>query len=286
MSVVSFDEIHNGRGGGDELSTDGKMVSRYARVFRVVTDSATDETAVILAHASCPKVGSLYPWDDSAYCQRVRPRQESFAKLVWIVTCSYSSERELTENPLSEPAAISWSTANYTRPYFKDKDGNAILNAASFYFDPPVEGDDSRWGANVRKNVAAVPEWLGAYKDAINSTAFVLDGYGVGVRMAKLSGIEISEWQERNDVPFRVLTMRIDTNEKTWIKETLNDGLYEIAAAGEQPRKMTDKDGPEVTEPWPLDADGKQIANPTPANVTYISSSIYNELDFNVLPLT
>ncbi|KKL58346.1 hypothetical protein LCGC14_2226320, partial [marine sediment metagenome] len=41
-----------------------------------------------------------------------------------------------------------------------------------------------------------------------------------------------------------------------------------------------------VTEPWPLDADGKQIANPTPANVTYISSSIYNELDFNVLPLT
>lgn len=286
MSLISFKEIHNGRDGGDELSSDGKQVSRYTRVFRGLTDSNTDQATVILGSSLCPNVGSAYPWDGRAYCRRVRPRQESFSKTVWITTCAYSSERELEEDPLNEPAAISWSTANYTRPYYMDKDGQAILTAAGFYFDPPVEGDDSRWGANVSKNVARVPGWLGAYKNAINSTTFSCDGYPVGALKGKLSGIEISEKQTRNDVTFRVLTMRIDINEGTWIEETLNAGLYEIATPGEQPRKMTDKDGQEVTEPWPLDAAGAQITNPTPSNATYISSSIYNELNFNVLPLS
>ena len=285
MSVVSFDEIHNGRDGGDELSTDGRMVSRYTRVFRVITDSALDEASVILTHASCPKVGSIYQSDSLAFCRRVRPRQESFSKLVWIVTAAYSTERELEVDPLNESAAISWSTVNYTRPYFKNIDGTAILNTAGFYFDPPIEGDDSRWGANVRKNVAGVPGWLGVYRGAINLDVFVLDGFPVRNQVARLSGMEISEWQQRNEVWFRVLTMRIDIDEDTWIKQTLNDGLYEIAAPGEKPKKMTDKDGQEGTEPWPLDADGKQIANPTPANVISVPSSIYKILPFSALPL-
>ncbi len=163
---------------------------------------------------------------------------------------------------------------------------SVVQAAAGFYFDPSVEGYDSRWGANVTKNVIAVPVWLGGYRGAVNTDAFSLDGYAVGVRMARLSAITLSKWQERNGVRFRILTMRIDLDEDTWVKQTLNDGLYEIAAPGETATKMGDGHEQEVTEPWPLDAAGKQIAKPTPANVTYISSRIYKEGPFSVLPLT
>jgi len=289
MSVISFDEIHNGRDGEDQLSSDGKQISRYTRVFRAATNDATDEAATILIVAACPNVGALYPGDPRAYCQRVQPRNESFSKLVWIVTCSYSTERELAENPLDDPAKISWSTSQYTRPYFKHAAGpnkdEMIQNTAGYYFDPPVEGDDARWGANVQKNVAAVPGWIGQYKHAINDAAFTLDGYPVGVRMAKISGIDISEPQERNDIAFRVLSMRIDLNEDTWIKLVLNDGFYEVDPNDPTKRiQITDNLGSKTTESWPLDEDGHKITNPMPSNAICVDCYLYRELSFVDLP--
>ena len=289
MSVVSFDEIHNGRDGGDELLSGGQMVSRYTRVFRAITNSATDEASVILAHASCPKVGSLYASDSLAYCQRVRPRNESFAKIVWIVTASYSTEREITENPLNDPADVDWDTAFYTRIATHHRAGpnagNAIVNAAYDPFDPAVEADDSRWGANVIKNVAGVPSWIGAYgRDggAVNTDVFVVDGYTVGIRMAKISGIRISKWQERNGIRYRVLTMRIDIDEGTWIKQILNDGMRVRAGT-----KCKDADEQPVTEPALLLSSGAQAAFPaTLAQINYIDAYAYYELPFSALPLT
>lgn len=286
MSVVSFDEIHNGRDGGDELSSDGRMVSRYTRVFRAITDSATDEAAQILSYASCPKVGSAYPQDPLAYCRRVRPRQESFAKIVWIVTAAYSSERELEEDPLNEPAAISWSTASYIRSVYRHRAGpnvgKLIVNAAIMPPNPPIEDDDSHFGANVRKNVPGVPAWLGAYRNAINSTAFLLDGYAVGARMAKMNAIEVSEWQERNDVPFKVLTMRIDLNEETWVRVIQNDGMVDINGD-----TCKDNEGQPVTEPTPLTAAGAQLPWPIVlADVNFYYAYTCYELNFNLLPLT
>lgn len=286
MSVVSFDEIHDGRDGGDELQRDGRMISRYTRVFRAITDSATDEAAVVLAYADCPRVGSIYTPDPRAYCQRVRPRQESFAKIVWIVTASYSSERELEEDPLNEPAAISWSTASYTRPVYKHRAGpNAgklIVNAANRPPNPPIEDDDSHWGANVRKNVISVPAWLGAYRNAINSTAFFLDGYAFGARMAKMNAMEVSEWQERNGVNFKVLTMRIDLNEETWVRSMQNDGMEDING-----KPCEDDKGQPVTEPTPLTAAGMQLPWPIVlANVNFYDAYTCYERNFKLLPLT
>ena len=296
MSVISFKEIHNGRDGADEVGSDGKRVTRYTRVFRAVTDSNTDDADTVGAHDDCPKLLDAHPQNSWATCRRVRPRNESFSKVVWIVTCAYSTaafssdELEPIGNPLLERANIDWSTAFYTRPCIYNlagpNEGKAVMNAAARPFDPPVEADDSRWGANVTKNVAGVPSWLGAYGrkgGAVNSDAFKLDGYPVGVRMAKISGITISKWQERNGIAYQVLIMRIDLDEDTWVKSILNDGFY--TKDGDPCVDETGKNP--VTEPAMLKADGTQLPYPVaPASINYISVYPYYELPFSVLPLT
>jgi hypothetical protein len=207
---------------------------------------------------------------------------------VWIVTCAYSSaplasdEIEWESNPLNERADVTWDAQQYTRPYFADKDGNAIVNAARRYFDPPVEGDDSRLVVTVRKNVVQVPTWVLSFRNSINDRPFQVDGVAVATRCAKMAGIALTNQQERNGVSFRVLTFTLHLDEDTWIKKILNDGYSTRDGA-----KCKDKDGVEVTEPAMLAADGTQLAFPVnPTLINFISASIYKEKNFNLLPLS
>ncbi len=90
MAVTSFKEIHNSRDGGDEI-TRGTTVRRHTRVFRAVTDDPDDDYTVVLAHADCPEEGEVHNNDSAAWAQRRRARNESFSKMVWIVTVNYST---------------------------------------------------------------------------------------------------------------------------------------------------------------------------------------------------
>jgi hypothetical protein len=286
MSVASVAEIQDGRDGGITLSLDGKTVRQYTRVFRAITTSNYDNAATILSDYRFPIVGAYYPNDVLAFCRSIRPRQMARSKLIWIVTATYSTERQIVENPLADPAEISWATESRTRPYFQDRSGDAILNAAGFYFDPPIEGDDSRWVATVKKNLGGVPSWILSYRDAINNAVTYIDGVTVQAYKAKLSNVTIGKWEERNNILYRPLTMKIALNNDTWRRQTLNDGFYELASPGADPTPVLDTNGDPVTSPWPLDAAGKMIAKPTPANAIFITSQLYQEKDFSVLPLT
>lgn len=310
MGVTSIKEIHSGRDGAEELGRDDQEVRRYTRVFRVTTGSNYDGWYVISGSPSLPVIGAVYPSDPEAYCRRRRGRNESFSKQVWIVTCAYSTEKELEENPLNEPAEIEWDTEQFQRPYVKDKDGEGIVNSAGDAFDPAVDGDDSRWMATVQKNVAAVPTWLLEYRDAVNEDevtkdnpegTFEFDGLTIYPNEAKMQAIRISKWQERNDVNYRVLTMRIqfkyderqhgvaedDAVFKGWSRQTLDIGLRRKDPDDATKRiKCLDDEGREATSPMRLDGAGAQQADPTPANAKYITDDIYQRQPFAVLPLT
>ena len=285
MAIASVKEIHDGRDGGVTMSLDGKTVKQYTRIWRVITTSPYDNAAIILRDSRFKIVGATYPGDGLAFARSVRPRQSGRTKLVWLVTATYSTERKIVVNPLMDPADITWSTDSRTKAFYKDKDGKAILNAAGFYFDPPVEDDDSRWIATVKKNVDGAPSWFIGSRNAINDRIFYLDGWKLGKWWAKMMGITIGSWQERNDIAYRVLTMRIAVDEDSWIKETLNDGFYELKTPGADPTHILDADGDPVTSPWPLDEAGKMIAKPTPDNATFISSKTCKERNFKELPL-
>ena len=285
MSVVSVDEIHTGRDGDDEVSQK-KGVRRYTRVYRVVTNANTDGANVVLAIA--PKLGSVYPSDFRAFCRRRRARNESFSKRVWIVTIAYSTERELQENPLADPAETEWGTEQFQRPVFKNKANQAILNTAGDPPDPPAQRDDSRITAVTTKNLAVVPAWILTYRDAVNDAEFQLDGITIPKGIAKIQAVRVSKWQERNDIRFRVVTITMhfaQTEDVDWPITFLDQGFRE-KIAGEMFRILDDGDGQEVTAPVPLDGAGAKLANPTPANAHFNEEYVYDLLPFNVLPLT
>jgi len=294
MSVDTFNEIHRGRDGADEFSGQ-KTVTRYTRVFRATTTSNTDEAVAVKGHSSCPRIGSIYPEDIRAKCRRVRARNESFSKRVWLVTANYSTEFEAEENPLDDPVVIEWTTEQFQRPFHKDIHGEAILNTAGDHFDPDVEGDDSRWAANISLNVPGVPGWLRGYRDAINKASFVIDGQTVSKHKGKVQAIRIGKRQERNDVAYRplnlILHIKDEDDDETWVLDLLNHGFYQWkplpgAGGGSIRVKCVDGEGDPVIIPVPLTLAGLQIPDPSPENplIHFVKSEIYKPKDFTVLP--
>ena len=187
---------------------------------------------------------------------------------------------------MDDPAQFTWDTEEYQRVFYKDRDGEAILNAAGDPFDPPVEGDDSRLTVNIQANLANIPVWWASYRDAVNSAAIVIDGYPVDAGNAKIKRMSLGDAQERSGIAFRLLTVAIQIDEDNgWALEILNQGLRCVDPDDSDKRiKCRDEDGDEVVAPVQLDADGEQIETPTPATATYIEADIYNEKDFTVFP--
>lgn len=280
MSVTSFLEIHDGRDGADDVR--GRTaVRRYTRVFRATTNDDFDDANTVVAHVSCPRLGTVYPTDIGAWCKG--RRANSINKRLWIVTATYSSEREMEEDPAADPPQFTWSTQQFQRIYVKDRNGKAIVNSAGDPYDPPVEGDDSRVSCTVSLNVASVPSWVLTYKDAVNSAAFTIDGISVNAGSAKVQSINIGPVQSRNDISFRQLSLTL-TFAASFAAEVLDAGFnYKDDA---ERKKITLADGNEPTAPVLLDGSGAVLANPTLDNAVYNSHDIYTEMDFSALPLS
>ncbi len=279
MSVTSFLEIHDGRDGADDVR--GRTaVRRYTRVFRATTNDDFDDANTVVAHASCPRLGTVYPNDIGAWCKG--RRANSINKRLWIVTATYSSEREMEEDPAADPPQFTWSTQQFQKPFAKDRNGKAIVNSAGDPYDPPVEGDDSRWSCTVTRNVASVPTWLLGYKDAVNSAAFTIDGISVNAGAAKLQSINIGPLQTRNDISFRQLSLTI-TFAESFDAEVLDAGFH--YKDDDDRKAITLADGSYPTAPVLLDGAGAVLANPNQDNAVYNTHEIYQEKSFSVLPL-
>ncbi|MFN9291312.1 MAG: hypothetical protein ACK6EB_24840, partial [Planctomyces sp.] len=80
----------------------------------------------------------------------------------------------------------SWDGENFEEVAIFDRDNKAVLNSAG----DPFEGlfrERTRRVISIVKNVAAVPDWIITSEDAVNSLAFVVDGFAVPIGKAKLS---------------------------------------------------------------------------------------------------
>ena len=257
MSATSVYEINQGRQGEGTVTRE-KSFRTYQRVFRVTTDDPYDDSLVVFDAVSSAYgvvAGAPYPTDFGAFVNKAQCRPEGKSKMVWLVTVSYTSEWEPQQNPLDDPAIIEWSATPYQRAYTLDKDGNAILNKANMSYYQPVMGDDSRWEVRVQKNLAQVPQWIIYYKDAVNDGEFTIDGVDVDQYQAKVSAIGIGKVQTRNNIDFRVLSYTLhldftstddDGNPCGWIKQILNEGLYQISFATGKLTRCTDDTGAPV----------------------------------------
>lgn len=291
MAVIQVSELHDGRGGSSALQKN-KGVRKHTRVFRVVTDSPFDTSYDIFS--VLPSLGSVHPRDPRAYCTDKSLTNEGFSKCVWKATLSYSTERELTENPLEAPAAIEWNSSATQCGFTLDSDGNPILNSAGDFFAEGVKGEKSFWTVNITKNVAIVPSWILTYADAVNSGAVTVDGVSVPAKYAKVSSIKISKTLNSNDIAYRELQIGLKLNPDKWTRRMIDQGLRYT---------FTDDDGNVVKtpcfdrslaiarKPELLDGEGGMLwialgdEEYEPGDEKYLSYDIYPLKDFSSLPL-
>ena len=278
MAVTYIGPMPDGEEGTNELG-----VRRYTRQFSLKTSSELDGPYAVGSHPSLPKVGSLHYEDPGAWCRSLRvARATAKDKFNWIVTASYDSSFELTENPLSQPAQISWDGENFEEVAVFDRDGKAVLNSAGDPFENLFR-ERTRRVVSVVKNVAAVPDWILNSEDAVNSALFLLDGFSIPVGKAKLAAPRLGPWQSRNNTRYREMTMVIKLNKDGWAAQPLDAGFR--YKSGTDRKIITNTDGTLPTSPVCLNGSGAVLANPSPVNAVFGSFNLYPAYDFNLLPL-
>lgn len=283
MAIVSFKEIHEGRG-GDYAAKARKSIRKHTRAFRVVTNSANDSSYDVLAY--CPALGSLHPNDTGAWCVGKRANQDSKSKLVWNCTAEYSSEKELHEDPTDDPTEFEWDTDARKETFHKDRNGDAILNAAGEPFITGIDDEVSLWTITATKNLAAVPAEILNYRDAVNSDNVVVDGIPFLPDTLKIKKIRISKLQSRNDIFFRELQITFKAQD-SWKRQVIEQGLNQIVAGDLTPCFEDTAGKIKARKPMPLAADGSQLPVPItdPEDIVWKEVDLRNVLAFMSLPI-
>lgn len=299
MAVISVVELFDERSGEITVGL-AQSVRTYQRTFLVKTDDKNDDVVPVGNAVGIPRIGDRYPSDvgtNGSWARTIAVRQLAGA-MAWNVTVSYSSEFEILTNPLDDPAIITWGAEQFQRPTYKDRYNRPILNSAFRFFSKLPQIDDSRFVVSVQKNVAVVPAWVANYQDAVNISAFTVDGITVGAQLAKFNSFKIGAWQERNAVQYRVLSFDLHLSEVGWDIEILdegkarlgnpNPGPREVGSASEDPEKhfaaVNDGDQTNAGEDVLLNGFGQQL--PSGNLGVFLPYGVYPLKDFTVLPLT
>jgi len=280
MTVVFKEETGQGRSASNE-----KGIRRYSRAFRLETTSQDDGPYAVGSNGSLPKIGSIHPEDANAWCFSLRVENSNPWK-GWTVTAEYTSEREITEDPTAEPAAITWASEQFQKPVVIDKNGYAVVNSAGDPFDPPIMMDDSRRVITISKNLAVVPAWILTYQDAVNSDAFNIDGITVAAGLAKVQAVTVGEVQRRNGIAFRVVTLVIHLQKDGWVVKSQDIGFRELGYGGGRQNILNDVDDERPSAPVPLDGAGNHIFDPDATSNVMLSFDVYAEKVFSALPLS
>ena len=284
MSVIGANQIWEGRDGSD--GDDG--VRNYTQIWRVQTNNKYDDAVTVLTAGGygIPYRGLLHPSDPFAYCRTVRARNEGASPYWWTVTAIYSTEREINDSPLDDPAEITWSGEQFQEVVVFDNANNAILNSAGDLFDPPPMRDRTRRTCDIRFNLAVVPTWILDYEDSINNAAIIIDGLPVAAKTAKCGIVNVSSVKERNDISYREVSVTLHLNSDAWALSVLDQGFREKDATDPAQRNNISNDGDnaEPTVPVLLDGNGEALDDPNLLNAVFLEFDVYSEKDFTVIP--
>lgn len=285
MAILSIERVWHG-----ETWSDGKKGAReYEELYRVITNDP-DASALAVRVAVPVVVGDFYSDDPAARCTGRTAKRHEDSREVWEVTVTYAyepgDEEEEDDNPLARPALIRWTAAQYTKPVIKDRNGNAVVNSAGDYFDPPPEIEDVRWQVTAQVNWATVPSSILGYAGRVNSAAFTIDGVTVGAGQARLAGLDISEVQYENDVTYRTVTAVYELRNEGFDLEVLDQGFRIKDGADLKDILIEDEDGnmSRPTSPVLLNGSGGKLSNPTPANAVYETFEVLSQVSFVGLP--
>lgn len=185
------------------LSVDGEFHRKYTSVYQVVTERDVDPFIAGTA-TDLPLYGDSYRWEGfvdlwafaksyeiEAQEEIQDPKGSGTIYWLWQITITHDSKptggsnnlATPRENPLDDPPVISGSFASFSSPRWKDREEEAIVNAAKMPYTPPVEVDDAFDTLRISYNTATISLAQRAFMiNKVNSTAI----WGLERRRAKL----------------------------------------------------------------------------------------------------
>lgn len=259
--------------------TKGVLTPKRVLQFKAALGDGPD---VFVGHPDLPRIGSAHPSFPGAFLEDIAYEQQE-NKAEWLFSLSYTSERELKEDPIEERPRVSWDGEMYTEAISKDVNGDAILNSAGDYFiDPSPTKEKSHLIAKIKSNVQTVPQWVLSYRNVINNSAITIDGLAIPAEKALIHRPQIGEEKLRNDIYYREVSLDVHIHPDGWKLEVLDVGFREIATGRRDQVKDSNEDEP--TTPVPLDGSGIALLDPNPSNVVFLEFDVRDAKDFTLLP--
>jgi hypothetical protein len=308
MSIISSKQIN--QSSATAKLNGKKSVRTHVQVYRVKTNSPTDTSYMI--QSSFPAIGTQHPNDTAAYLTGCDPQRHDKSKMVWLVTLTYSTERQRDTNPANDPVDIEWDTDIAVEPFLFDRDGNPMLNSAGDHYGEAIKGEKSTWTVVCTSNQTQIPSWIDGYKNAVNSDSCTIDGVTFDPGQCKIKKLHISRWQNRGTYRYRVLSITIKITDNPtvntkdgltqvdgWSRNVIDEGLHCLEDSVFPDETLTlngpcfDDNGNIVHKAAALDGTGYQLFGdmtkksgpPTSDQIVYNSFNLYNAKPFNSLPL-
>jgi hypothetical protein len=221
--------------------------------------------------------------DPGALAKEITARQAGDDEpFTWIVEVRYSTNIEQPDygnlNPLLRPPEVSWGIAKFTRPLWKDKDGNAITNSAKEYFDPPLETEDFRITLTIERNEASYSaDTTLKYVMSVNEKPF----FGAAAETVKCVGIRGQRAFEKATLYWKV-TYEFEVREEKWDAVVIDQGYSELKDGVAVPIRDR-RTGTAFGSPQRLDGTGKPL---TPGQDTvFLTFKVHFIKDFTPLNL-
>jgi hypothetical protein len=285
--TITINETFDGRQA--DVSEDSQ--STYTRTFEAHTGdprigAVLVKAALSLAIGQPYSTGFTGEADAGAVLLRVALSCNADDGCTWAITASYGpwTERPREENPLDEPEELEYGGEQFERIADVDVDGNAIVNSAGDYFDPPVVMDDSRPLFTITRNEASFSASVAdSYRDTTNDATFF--GFAAGtVKCGFITAVR--KWHAK--VPghfYWTVKYPFYLNRDGWTKSLLDQGLRKAELVGATlTRKQITIDGQLATSPVLLNGTGGVLApNGTPV---YLEYRVYPESDFSTFGFT
>jgi hypothetical protein len=275
--------------GWDDDKSGGRS---YRRTYDVHSDDP-NETMVAVRQA-LPLAWEADPVDGAAVVVTRTAEQDPKARKLWRgeVIWEWAPEEDEDEDPLERDPKIRWTANRVLVPAIKDRDGDAIVNSAGDFFDPPPERPRTRWIANIQFNATVIPTNLRQYADAVNNAAITIDGEPVAAERAQVVGLDISEiqyWGE-DQTAYRSITLAVevrDDDDESFDLELIDQGYRITGYGGElEDILIPDEQGTlnRPSAPVLLNGSGGKLTNPSPSTAVFLTYDISNLRDLTVFP--
>jgi hypothetical protein len=219
----------------------------------------------VMSDVRCPRKYDRHPRDNRLVLLNISPQQRSDAFRIWDIDLEYSSiarKREEEENPLNEPAEITWDTDEESEVIWEDGEGNPLNNTVGELLEG-IEEVVSHWVIRIKKNVAKVPRYILDYDLAVNDGSVRISGLTFPKETLWLRRLHISEKQTKNDTDYYEFSFELHYKSATWARYFPNRGFHEMVDVPGTAGLLQEKqriliNGEPAAEPQWIDASGKR----------------------------